>query len=115
MLGKMVQEKEERTVVIGKATPDIEKLWDDFELLDDELDEEMDFRKKQIELEAEYTLKKEFGERIKALSVKQKAIWKKVYEVYNLDPDKSYSYNKNTKEIEMEIDEEDFPKPTLVQ
>jgi hypothetical protein len=79
--------------LVGKATDEIIRLFEEKDEREEELKEDMEMRARQLALEVERKVKKEFAVRMKAEELFHKNLWTKIYTEYGLDPSKEYTYN----------------------
>lgn len=93
MIGDKMDDSVRTKKLIGKATDEIIQLFEEKDEREEELKEDMEMRARQLALEVERKVKKEFAVRMKAEELFHKNLWTKIYTEYGLDPSKEYTYN----------------------
>jgi hypothetical protein len=93
MIGDDINVSERPKKLIGKATEEIIQLFEQKDDREEELKEDMEIRARQLALEVERQVKKEFSDRMKNEEMFHKNLWAKIYAEFGLDTSKEYSYS----------------------
>lgn len=100
--------KEGEKITIGKISPELLNEFHKARELENDVDYEIELRKKQLEAEAEEKLFHEFKDKLKEVKQKFENAWNQVYEEFGIEDKENYTINRKTGVVSKEVDQEEF-------
>lgn len=101
-LEEKIKGKKKAKVEIGKLPSNLQREFMKHKLREKALEDELDMRKEQILNQ----LALEFVDKHAEIQEQHKNIWEQIYTHFNLDPDKSYTYNTPSNTVFRYVDNE---------
>ena len=112
MLEKLTDNGGERPKrFVGNISDEVIRMFREKARMEERIEQEMDLRKKQYELEITRKLEDEFQDKVDEIERKHDEVWSRIYKELNVDPLQSYTIKLSKKAVYEYVDEKQEAKP----